>query len=177
MEDFYVLTWGPLNSTPFFPLYTFVRFFESVVWFINNKVLQGFMTLLALLVSVGRDFISVKHCQDFFFVFSAPLPTCLKKPVFSKLDLLRGRYQPDCTGIFWPDEGTSQPVLGSFDQMKVPASLPVTISKKWKNPRFYVGKWPEYRPFRDLRPTWPTGGLGHRSQIVEGPVLRNFSYA
>jgi hypothetical protein len=50
----------------------------------------------------------VKHCLDFSFVFSAPLLACLKKPVFTKRDLLQwkiparlywdllasGRYQP-----------------------------------------------------------------------------------
>ncbi len=32
--------------------------------------------------------------------------TCLKKPIFSKQDLLRWNA-PGCTGIFWPAEGTS----------------------------------------------------------------------
>jgi hypothetical protein len=58
-----------------------------------------------------------KHCLDFSFVFFQ-LPPCLKKPVFSKRDLLAV-------------EGTSQAVLGSSDQRKVPAK-PVTVSKKWK---------------------------------------------
>jgi hypothetical protein len=40
----------------------------------------------------------------------------------------------------------------------------------------YVGKGPEYRPFRDFRPVPRRTGLGHRSQIPEGPVLRPFSY-
>jgi hypothetical protein len=62
--------------------------------------------------------VCVKHCQNFSFVFSAPLPA--SRNLFSESGIFcGGRYQPDCTGIFWPAEGTSQPV---------------TISKKWKNP-------------------------------------------
>jgi hypothetical protein len=54
----------------------------------------------------------VKHCLDFSYVFSAPLPA------WRNLSSASGRYQPSCTRIFWPAEGTSQPV---------------TISKNWKN--------------------------------------------
>jgi hypothetical protein len=46
--------------------------------------------------------------------------TCLKKPVF---------YQAGCSAL----EGTSQAVLGSSGQRKVPASLSL-FSKKCKNP-------------------------------------------
>ncbi len=53
----------------------------------------------------------------FLCIFSSL--TYLKKPVFSKRDLLRWKVQPGCTGIFCPAEGTSQPI---------------TISTKWKNP-------------------------------------------
>jgi hypothetical protein len=64
----------------------------------------------------------VKHCLDFSFVFSAPLPAW--RNLFSASGIIcGGRYQPGCTGILWPAEGTSQAVLGSHDQRKVPASL------------------------------------------------------
>jgi hypothetical protein len=43
--------------------------------------------------------------------------TCPEETYFQRA----GRYQPGCTKIFWPAEGTSQPV---------------TISKKWKNSQF-----------------------------------------
>jgi hypothetical protein len=75
-------------------------------------------------------------------------------------------------------EGTSQAVLGSSDQRKVPASLSLFL-KGEKKPQLplYGGKAPEYRPFRDFWPVplayWP---LRHRSEITEGPVLRLFSY-
>jgi len=95
----------------------------------------------SLFTSVGQSLTFCgKHCLDFSFVFFQ-LPPCLKKPVFSKRDLLAV-------------EGTSQAVLGSSDQRKVPAK-PVTVSKKWKKSQLSpcVGKWPpEYRPFRDFRP-------------------------
>ncbi len=68
--------------------------------------------------------VNVKHCLDFSFVFSAPLPAWIS--VFSKWDLLRWRYQPGCTGIFRPAEGTRKTLL-------------------------YLGKGPEYRPFCDFQ--------------------------
>jgi hypothetical protein len=41
------------------------------------------------LVNLVVDFhMFVKHRLDFSFVFSAPLPTCLEKPVLIKGDLL-----------------------------------------------------------------------------------------
>jgi hypothetical protein len=51
-------------------------------------------------------------------------------------------------------EGTSQAVLGSYDQRKVPASISLFL-KSEKIPALlyvllYVGKGPEYSPFRDF---------------------------
>ncbi len=63
-------------------------------------------------------YLSVNHSLGFSFVFSAPLPAW--RNLFPASGIFcSGRYQQGCTGIFWPVEGTSQPV---------------TISKKWKNP-------------------------------------------
>ncbi len=63
----------------------------------------------------GRTY-HVKQCLDFSFVFSAPLPAW--RNLFSESGIFcGGRYQPGSTGIFWPAEPTSQPVI---------------ISKKWK---------------------------------------------
>ncbi len=61
----------------------------------------------------------VRHCLEFSFEFSAPLPVW--RNLYSPRGTFcgGGRYQPGCTGILWPAEGTSQPV---------------TISKKCKNP-------------------------------------------
>jgi hypothetical protein len=83
-------------------------------------------------------------------------------------------------------EGTSQAILGSSDQWNVQASLSLFL-KSGKIPALLdKGKGPKYRPFRDFRSVpsayWPwaqisnygracTTGLGHRSQITEGPVL------
>jgi hypothetical protein len=75
-------------------------------------------------------------------------------------------------------EGTRQAVLGSSDQLKVPASLSLFLKSEKISALLYVGKGPEYR-----RPTGLEGPeyrgptrLGHRSQITEGPELRPFSY-
>jgi hypothetical protein len=49
-------------------------------------------------------------------------------------------------------EGSSQTVLGSSDQEKVPASLSL-FQKSEKIPDLlYIGKGPQYRPFDDFRP-------------------------
>ncbi len=64
-------------------------------------------------------------------------------------------------------EGTHQAVLGSSDQQKVLASLSLFLKSEKISALLSVGKGPEYR-----RPI----GLGHRSQITKGPVLRTFSY-
>jgi hypothetical protein len=63
--------------------------------------------------------VNVKHCLDFSFVFSAPLPAW--RNLFSASGIFWWRYQPGCTGIFWPAEGTRKILL-------------------------YLGKEPEYRP-------------------------------
>jgi hypothetical protein len=75
-------------------------------------------------------------------------------------------------------EGTSQAVLGSSDQPNLPASLSLVLFlKSEKIPALlYVGKGPECRPFHDFQPVPSAAGLGHRSQITEGPVLKPFSY-
>ncbi len=99
----------------------------------------------------------VKALPGFFLCISSSL-TCLKKPVFNNWDLLRWKV---------PARLPTQAVLGSSKPAKG-THQPVTISKKWKNPS---SAFPRKR----------TGvqaltGLGHRSQIMEGPVLRPFSY-
>jgi hypothetical protein len=71
----------------------------------------------------------------FLCIFSSL--TSLTKPVFSKRDLL-WRYQ--------------QPVLGSSDQRKVPASLSLFLKSEKIPALHYLGKGPEYGPFSDFRP-------------------------
>jgi hypothetical protein len=110
---------------------------------------------------------TVKHCLDFFFVFSPPLPAW--RNLFSarfqhaQSSVVEGPDQPGCTGIFWPTEGASQPV---------------TISKKWKNPsssfrreRTWVQALLWFSTYSLGLPAWDTD-LKSR----EGPVLRPFSY-
>jgi hypothetical protein len=47
-------------------------------------------------------------------------------------------------------EDTSQAVLGSSDQHKVPASLSLYLKSEKKSALLYVGKGSEYRPFHDF---------------------------
>jgi hypothetical protein len=49
-------------------------------------------------------------------------------------------------------EGTSQAVLGSSDQWKVPASLSLFLKSEKIPTLLYLGKGLEYRPFCDFRP-------------------------
>jgi hypothetical protein len=64
-------------------------------------------------------------------------------------------------------EGTSQAVLGSSNQQKVPVSLSVFLKSEKVPALLYLGKGPEYWPFHDFRPV----GLPPQaqSQIMEGP--------
>jgi hypothetical protein len=78
-----------------------------------------------------------KHCLDFFLCIFSSI-TCLKKPVFSKWDL-------------WPWK-VLEVVLGSFDQLKVPASLSLFLKSEKIPALLYIGKGPEYRPFHDFQP-------------------------
>jgi hypothetical protein len=73
-------------------------------------------------------------------------------------------------------EGTSQAVLGSSDQRKIPASLSLFLKSEKIRALLYLGKDLSTGPsvIFDLLPR-PTG-LGDKSQIMEGPVLRTFSY-
>ncbi len=49
-------------------------------------------------------------------------------------------------------EGTSQAVVGSSDQQKVPASLSLFLKSERIPVLLEEGKGPEYRLFRDFRP-------------------------
>ncbi len=60
-------------------------------------------------------------------------------------------------------EGTRQTVLGSSDQRKVPASLSLFLKSEKIPALLYVGRGPEYRPFRDFRPVH--SGYRPRAQI------------
>jgi len=71
--------------------------------------------LIGLPKSCRRDYVklsNVKHCVDFSFLFSAPLPPSRNLLAASGI-FCGGRYQPGCPGIFLPAEGTSQPITVS----------------------------------------------------------------
>ncbi len=92
------------------------RSFEVQIWGHMDLDFLG-QSFFQLLKRTGLSS-HIKHCLDFSFVFSAPLPAW--RNLFSaSVFFCCGSFQPGCTGIFWPAEGTSQPL---------------TISKKWKNP-------------------------------------------
>ncbi len=62
-------------------------------------------------------------------------------------------------------EGTSQAIVGSSDQQKVPANLPLFLKSEKIPALLYIGKGPSV--IFDLFPQ-PTS-LRHRSQVAEGP--------
>jgi len=110
--------------------------------------------------------ITGKHCLGFSFEFSAPLPAW--RDLFSASRNFCGeRYQPGCTEIFWPAEGTGQPVT-IFKKLKN-SSSPLPRKKTWVHKDLSTG------PSAILEHPWPSG-LRHRSQITIGPVQRPFSY-
>jgi hypothetical protein len=49
-------------------------------------------------------------------------------------------------------ESTSQAILASSDQRKVPASMSLFVKSGKISPLLYIGKGPEYRPLWDFRP-------------------------
>ncbi len=62
------------------------------------------------------------------------------------------------------------------DQRKVPASLSLFLKSEKIPALLYGGKGPSIGPSVIFDPfPWPTG-LGHRSQITKGPILKPFSY-
>jgi hypothetical protein len=100
-------------------------------------------------------FTPCKALLGFFLCIFSSL-TCLKKPVFSKRDLLWWKVPAGCTRIFWPAEGTSQLV---------------TISKKWKNPSSILLRKKTWVQALQWFLTCSLGllaSLGHRSEITEG---------
>jgi hypothetical protein len=104
------------------------------IFYVDRKYCLVTVVCCVLTICMAPSYLRKALPGFFLWIFSSSL-TCLKKPVFTKRDVLRwkvparllywdllasGRYQLGCcTGIFWPAEGTSQAV---------------TISKKWKNP-------------------------------------------
>ncbi len=88
-----------------------------MVWSRNVIFYWTWQPGLKIVLEHGAPYPRVKHCLDFFFVFSTPLPAW--RNLFPASGIFcGGRCQPGSTGIFWPAEGASQPV---------------TTSKKWKN--------------------------------------------
>jgi len=64
----------------------------------------------------------VKHCLDFSFVFSAPLPAL--RNLFSAIGIFcSGRYQPGCSGIFLSVEDYQASVSLFLKCEKIPALL------------------------------------------------------
>ncbi len=64
-------------------------------------------------------------------------------------------------------EGTSQAVLGFSDKRKVPASLSLFLKSDKIPDLLYVGKGPEYWPFRDLRFTIPKITINGHLDLLE----------
>jgi hypothetical protein len=86
-------------------------------------------------------FQSVKALSGFFLCVFSSL-TCLKKHVFNN-----GCFQQWGSSAV---EGTSQAVLGSSNQLKVPTSLPLFLKSEKIPALLSLGKGPKYRPLRVL---------------------------
>jgi len=64
-------------------------------------------------------------------------------------------------------EGTSQAILGSSDQRKVPASVSLRLKSEKIPTLLYLGKGHEYRSFYDFRPVPSTCSLGLRDSGID----------
>ncbi len=109
----------------------------------------------------------VKHCLDFSFVFSAPLPAWRNEET----------YLFSASGIFYSGR-YQRAVLGSSVQQKVPASLSLFLKVKKKRNLLYLRKGPEYRPFGAFQPVtlayrpWAQiSNHGKASPILKNPTL------
>ncbi len=87
--------------------------------------------------SLGKQASYYRKALPGFFLCIFSSLASLKKPVFSK------------RGLLWWKVHTSQALLGSSDQQKVPATLFLKSEKI--QALLSVGKGPEYRPFSDFR--------------------------
>jgi hypothetical protein len=87
-----------------------------------------------------------KALPGFFLCIFSSL-TCLKKPVFSKWDLLGWKVPARLYWDLLTSRGTSQVVLGSSDLWKVPASQSLFLKSQKIPALLYIGKGPESRPF------------------------------
>jgi hypothetical protein len=108
-------------------------------------------------------FLSSSTAWIFPFYFQLPLPAW--RNLFSASWIFcGGRYQPGCIGIFWPAEGTSQPVAAS---------------KKWNNPSSTLRSkrtWVQALPWFSTRSlSLPALDTDLKSQkgLYSGPSRRN----
>ncbi len=90
--------------------------------------------------SLGEQASYYRKALPGFFLFIFSSLTSLKKPVFSKRDLLSWKVH------------TSQALLGSSDQQKVTANQSLFLKSEKIQALLSVGKGPEQRPFCDFRP-------------------------
>jgi hypothetical protein len=133
--------------------------FEVQIWGQNGSGLSWsfiFPTLERNRIVFTRSTARIFHLH--FQLPHLPEETCFEQPGSSAVEV------------------SSQAVLGSPDQRKVPASLSLFLKSEKIPALVCVGKGFEYRPFHDFQPVPSPTGLGHRSQILKGPELRPFSY-
>jgi hypothetical protein len=128
----------------------------------SPKKLPRFGGLVHILTKVAEGE-GGKPLPGFFLCIFSSL-TCLKKPVFSKGDLV------------WWKVPTFQAELGSSDQRKVPTSLSLFLKSEKIPGLLYGGKGPEYRLFHDFRPVpsvyWPWAQISnHRRVCTQAHLL------
>ncbi len=119
--------------------------------------------------SLGNQASYYRKALPGFFLFIFSSVTSLKKPVFSKRDLL------------WWKVHTSQALLGSSDQQKLPANLSLFLKSEKIQALLSVGKGPEYRPFCDFRPVpsayWPGTQISSHGRACTEALLLYLAYA
>ncbi len=103
------------------------------------------------------NYTQIRKALPWFFLCIFSSLACWRKLYSASGIFCGGRYQPCCTGIFWPAEGTSQPV---------------TISKKWKNPSSTLRR---KRTWVHALPWVSTGSLGLPASGTDLKSLKGLS--
>ncbi len=150
---FHSIPWS-LFSTHYCSFSLTIRHPESQLKGLWQGVLRGSLFLCW--------FQCCKALPGFFLRIFSSLE-CLKKPVFAKRDLLWWKVR---ARLYWD----------VLTQWKVSASLSLFLKSEKISARLYEGKGPGYTGPSVIFNLFPQPTrLGHRSQIMEGPVLRPVS--
>ncbi len=139
--------------------------FEELSWTLKKKVACLLNVANPKDIQIAKELLNTQFWSLFFFFFWLPRASLIWWRGATNCKALPGIFSFVFPALLpaWKEtcfqqvgssavEGTSQAVVGSSDQRKVPASLSLFLKSEKISALLYVGKGPQYRPFRDFRP-------------------------